>query len=256
VVLAVHQFGSPADLDRLQAVADRRRCRLVEDAACALGAEYKGRKIGARAVMACFSFHPRKIITTGEGGMIVTDDPDLAERLRRIRNHGRNLAAWQRHEAGSHRRESYVELGHNYRLSDVAAAIGVAQMERVDAMIQARRRLGDRYDAALLDHPHLDVPQCHNGARPNRQTYGVTLRDDAPRARDALLAALTDRRISALPGLACIHREPCYSPQHGHLNLPRSEGLAERMLLLPMFPEMTDAQQQRVVDALYEELPR
>ncbi|UCG17682.1 MAG: DegT/DnrJ/EryC1/StrS family aminotransferase [Phycisphaerales bacterium] len=251
-IVAVHQFGLPADLHRLQAVADKHACPLIEDAACALGSRYGGQRIGTHTPLACFSFHPRKIITTGEGGIVVTDDSDLAQRLCRLRNHGRDVADWQRHREAGRQRESYVELGHNYRMSDIAAAVGTVQMTRIDELIEARRRLGDRYDAAVRAHPYLSPCRWPYDAQTNRQSYAVTLRDDAPLGREALVDALRERGVAALPGLACVHHEPCYRANDLRPTLPHSERLARRMVLLPMFPEMTDAQQRRAIDGLYE----
>ncbi|MEE9296641.1 MAG: DegT/DnrJ/EryC1/StrS family aminotransferase [Phycisphaerae bacterium] len=251
-IIAVHQFGLPAELDRLRTIAEERQIPIVEDAACALGSEYGGRRIGAHSLLACFSFHPRKVITTGEGGMIVTNDADLADRLRRLRHHGMDRSDWQRHHHPGAHRESYVEAGFNYRLSDIAAAVGVAQMTRIDEMIASRRRLAARYDDALRHHPHLRIVEWTYDARSNRQSYAVCIREGATIDRDTVLARLRQRRIAARHGLACIHREPCYRRAQGNIALPRSERLSERMLLLPLYPEMSESDQQSVIEALHD----
>jgi len=248
----VHQFGLPADLDGLGRVADRHGCARLEDAACAIGSEYRDRRIGSHGSPACFSFHPRKIVTTGEGGMIVTDDPDFADRVRRLRSHGRDLADWHRHQEGIQRRESYGEIGYNYRMSDIEAAVGIAQMERIDSILAIRRRLGDAYDIALRDHPYLTVSRWPYDAKPNRQSYAVLLTDEAPIERAALVTALRDHGIAAMPGLACIHREPCYESLPRRVDLSRSEALSQRMVLLPMFADLSAAQHRQVVCGTYE----
>ena len=137
-------------------------------------------------------------------------------------------------------------------MSDIAAAVGAAQMTRIEELIEKRRRLGDRYDDAVCAHPYLSHCRWSYDAQTNRQTYALTLSDDAPVGREALIDALRERGVAALPGLACIHHEPCYRVDSRAPTLPHSERLARRMVLLPMFPEMTDAQQQRVIDGLYE----
>lgn len=249
-IVVVHQFGRPADLAALAGVARRHRCTLIEDAACALGASFGGRKIGSHSTLVCFSFHPRKVITTGEGGMVTTGDARLAERLRRLRHHGVDLADWQRHRMSGPVRERFEEVGYNYRLSDPAAAVGLKQMERLDGLIVARRRLAAGYDEAFQFHPALEIPRTPSDAEWNGQTYAVVLSDDAPVDRDSVLARLRHDGVGARHGLACIHREPCYAADFGGAALPRSEWLSERMILLPLFPEMTPGEHRRVIESL------
>ncbi len=249
-VIAVHQFGLPADLAGLRALADRHGCALIEDAACALGSEYRHRKIGADARLACFSFHPRKVITTGEGGMIVTDDPDLATRLRRLRHHGMDANDWKRHHHSDVRRESYIEVGFNYRMSDLAAAVGIAQMIRLDELIAARRELGVAYDRTFLDHLYLTAATTPADTNPNRQSYAICVRDDSPVDRNTLVAGLRSRGIAAKHGLACIHHEPCYRNEYAAVSAPHSHRLSERMLLLPLHPLMTHNDRNAVIEAV------
>jgi perosamine synthetase len=251
-ILAVHQFGNPADLTDLRAIAQRHGCPLVEDAACALGSRWRGRPIGSDSALACFSFHPRKVVTTGEGGMIVTGNEEWAKRLRRLRHHGMDGTDWQRHQQLLPHRESYVEVGFNYRMSDLAAAVGLAQMERLDDLIEERIRLCENYDRGLSGHPSLEIRPLRPGTRSNGQTYAVCVRDDGPLNRDGLMRFLRRRGIAAKPGPACIHLEPCYRPLHPSLSLPHSEALDRRMLLLPLYPGLSDDDQRRVIDALWE----
>jgi perosamine synthetase len=249
-IVAVHQFGRPADLAALAGVARRHRCTLIEDAACALGASYCGRRIGSHSTLVCFSFHPRKIITTGEGGMVTTSDAGLAERLRRLRHHGVDLADWQRHRMSGPVRERFVEVGFNYRLSDPAAAVGLKQMERLDGLIVARRRFATGYDEAFHFHPALEIPRTAPDAEWNGQTYAIVLSEDASCDRESVLARLRRDGVGARHGLSCIHREPCYAADFGETTLPRSDWLSERMILLPLFPEMTPGEHRRVIESL------
>ena len=156
-IVPVHQVGLAADLDRLRDTSAR-GIALVEDAACAIGSTYRGRPVGSHGNIACFSFHPRKTVSTGEGGMITTDDAEIAERARRLRSHGASISAHSRHESKGVVFEEYRELGFNYRLSDVHAAIGIAQMAKLDAHLARRRAVAERYDAAFARVPELQLP--------------------------------------------------------------------------------------------------
>jgi perosamine synthetase len=251
-ILLVHQFGLPADLARLTRVADTRGWAMIEDAACALGAAHRGRRIGSHSDLVCFSFHPRKVITTGEGGMIVTSDDRLARQLRRLRHHGMDKTDWDRHTGVASGREAYVDVGYNYRLSDIAAAVGVAQMGRLDQIVAARQRVSECYDAAFAQHPYLQPATVPEEVEPNRQSYALCLRPGCPVDRQMILIGLRGRGINARDGLACIHREPCYADAYGHVSLPVSESLADRMILLPLFAQMSDADAWRVVDAAFD----
>jgi perosamine synthetase len=143
-IMPVHQVGLPADMDAFLSLAERHRLALVEDAACAIGAEYRGRPIGSLETLACFSLHPRKVITTGEGGMITLQDEALAERLRRLRAHGMSMSDLARHSATEVTFESYPERGFNYRMTDMQAALGLCQLDALDWILQRRRELAER----------------------------------------------------------------------------------------------------------------
>ena len=160
-VLVVHQIGLPAELNTLQEIAARRGLTLIEDAACAIGAEYVGELIGKPiGEMACFSFHPRKIMTTGEGGMITTSDDQLAERLRRLRQHAMSVSDVARHNAKQIATETYDEVGFNYRMTDIQAAVSIAQLNRLPELLQRRRYLADRYTEALRHLPWMLTPSA------------------------------------------------------------------------------------------------
>jgi perosamine synthetase len=249
-ILPVHQVGLPAHLDRFRGLAQRRKLLLIEDAACALGAEYHGRRIGADSDLACFSFHPRKVITTGEGGMIVTNNPAHAERLRQLRQHAMSHSDHLRHGAGELVIEHYGEVGFNYRMSDVHAAIGIEQMKRLDGILEARRQLAQRYTERLRDLPGVRVPFVPLGARPNWQSYAIRLTRDYPLSRNALLRALLKEGIAATRGIMTIHREPAY--RLCGAMLPVTEAASDESLLLPIYPQMTVDEQDRVLDVLFQ----
>lgn len=251
-ILIAHQLGLPAELDAFEDLAERRQLRLIEDAACALGSRYRGRPIGGRGHLACFSFHPRKLISTGEGGMVLCDDDDAAERVRRLRQHGMNFSDRERHGSRRLTIENYRHVGFNYRMTDLQAAIGVVQMQRLESLLAERRRLAADYDRQLADHPYLRTQQPPAHVEPNYQSYAVELTDDAPLARNELLNFLLARDIAAKPGVMTIHREDAYREQSRSLELPHSERASDRSLLLPLYPGLSETDQHAVLLALWE----
>ncbi|MCI3241952.1 DegT/DnrJ/EryC1/StrS family aminotransferase [Streptomyces spinosisporus] len=251
-VLAVHQGGVPADVHALRAACADRELALVEDAACAIGSTVGGKPVGHGALLAAWSFHPRKLVTTGEGGMVTTDDADWAARLRRLREHGMNASAAERHASDRPVLESYLEVGFNYRMTDVQAAIGLVQLGKLDTMIARRRELAARYAELLHDVPGL-TPVCDPAhGQSNFQSYWVLLAEDFPVGRDDLLAVLAAAGVSARRGIMAAHLEPAYA-DHPHAPLPVTERLTRDSLILPLFHTMTEAQQDRVVAVLREQ---
>lgn len=251
-ILIAHQLGVPAELDEFEELAERRQLRLIEDAACALGSRYRGRPVGGRGHLACFSFHPRKLICTGEGGMVLCDDDDAAERVRRLRQHGMNFSDRQRHGSRRLTIENYRHVGFNYRMTDLQAAIGVVQMQRLETLLAERRRLAANYTRQLADHPYLRAPQPPEHVEPNYQSYAVELTDDAPLKRNALLTFLLARGVTAKPGVMTIHREEAYREDRRSLRMPCSERASDRSLLLPLYPGLSESDQHTVLLALWE----
>jgi perosamine synthetase len=249
VVMPVHQIGLAADMDAFAELADRRGLLLLADAAPAVGARYCGREMGELGSPACFSLHARKVITTGEGGMITTDDGALAGHLRRLRHHGMDLSDLVRSEARDVVFESYPERGFNQRLTDIQAAIGLCQLAALDEILVRRRRLAERYTAALADHPWLETPVVPADREHSWQSYAVRLAPDAPMDRTSLMRALLADGISSRRGVTAIHHEAPY--RHGAIDLPHTEAAAAQVLLLPLFPELSDLDQDRVVAALW-----
>lgn len=254
-VLAVHQGGVPADVHALRAACADWDLPLVEDAACAIGSTVGGKPVGQGALLAAWSFHPRKLVTTGEGGMVTTDDADWALRLRRLREHGMNASAAERHASNKPVLESYLEVGFNYRMTDVQAAIGLVQLGKLDAMIARRRELAARYDELLRDVPGLIPVRDPEHGQSNFQSYWVLLTEEFPVGRDDLLGALAEAGVSARRGIMAAHLEPAYA-DHPHAPLPVTERLTRDSLILPLFHTMTEAQQDRVVAALREQARR
>jgi perosamine synthetase len=252
-IMVVHQIGLPVDLDRFLALGERHGVKILEDAACAIGSRYKGKPIGGHSELACFSLHPRKVITTGEGGMITTNNAQYAQRLRLLRQHGMSVPDTVRHAAVQVITEEYVCLGYNYRMTDIQAAVGIEQMKRLDWIVERRKELAARYTAALAGHPWLRPPCVPQYADFNFQSYAVQLTEDAPISRDELMQRLLDLGISTRRGIMLSHMEPAYAG-HGLPNsLRHSERASARSLLLPLYPQMTSDEQDRVVGALFSE---
>ncbi|GAA3398382.1 aminotransferase class I/II-fold pyridoxal phosphate-dependent enzyme [Streptomyces roseoviridis] len=254
-VLLVHQGGVPADVSALRAACAGWGLPLVEDAACAIGSVVDGAPVGKGALLAAWSFHPRKLLTTGEGGMVTTDDDQWAARLRRLREHGMNVSAAERHASGTPVLESYLETGFNYRMTDIQAAVGLAQLEKLDAMVARRRELAARYAASLADVPGLEPVRDPAYGRSNFQSYWVLLAEDFPVGRDALLGILAEAGVSARRGIMASHLEPAYAG-HPAGPLPVTERISRDSLILPLFHTMTEAQQDRVVAVLREAAAR
>jgi dTDP-4-amino-4,6-dideoxygalactose transaminase len=281
-ILAAHQLGMPCDLPRLLDLAHKHHLHLIEDAACAVGSEvrvdefFDGRAddsqspsppsktayptggwepIGRpRGGLATFSFHPRKIITTGDGGMITGSDPALMERLAQLRTHSMSLSTAERHQAGKVVFEEYLEVGYNYRLSDIQGAVGREQLKRLPYLVESRRRLARRYQKKLAGHPGLALPQEPPWARSNWQSYWVTLTLDCPLDLATVMQVLKEQDIHTRRGVMCAHREPAYQDLPLRFPLPVSEYLQDRSIILPLYPGMTESDQDRVIAAFLQVL--
>ncbi len=251
-IVPVDQIGLAADIDGVLEIARRHGLRVVEDAAPSLGATLGDRRVGGLSDFTCFSFHPRKSITTGEGGVITTNDAAAAERLRSIRSHGASTSDLARHQSGTVDFEEYRELGYNYRMTDIQGAIGVVQMRHLDGVIAARRRLAERYTALLAGDPRVETPYAPADRRHTYQSYCVRLRTTRDRA--AIMADLAAEGIATRRGVMAIHLEPFYRRRLPELTLPQTERAAAETLLLPVYVGMTDAEQDRVVEALQRQL--
>lgn len=249
-VILVDQAGVPADLDAMQAFCEPRGIAVIEDAACAAGSVYRGRPVGAGAELAAFSFHPRKLLTTGEGGMLVTPYADVAARLRRLREHGMDFSAAQRHAIRQPVIERYLETGFNYRMTDVQAAIGLVQLGKLVSMVERRRQLAERYHRLLSAIPGLQMIGDPDYGTTNYQSFWIVVPDDSPVSRDEILSRLAEAGISARRGIMAAHLEPAFS-NHPHSALPITELLTARSLILPLFHDLTEEQQDMVVAAVY-----
>ncbi|KJK45737.1 glutamine--scyllo-inositol aminotransferase [Lentzea aerocolonigenes] len=244
-VVLVHQGGVPADVKSFEGLG----LPIVEDAACAAGSTYHGSPVGLGASLAAWSFHPRKLLTTGEGGMLTVDDPEVAVRARRLREHGMSVSAADRHAGGGVVLEEYLETAFNYRMTDIQAAVGLVQLGRLDAIIARRRELAARYHSLLARIPGLRAVSDPAYGTTNYQSFWVELSEDCPVDRNEVLNRLAAKGVSARRGIMASHLEPAYAG-HPHVALPVTERLTSRTLILPLFHELTAEEQDQVVDAL------
>ncbi|MFJ3235801.1 DegT/DnrJ/EryC1/StrS family aminotransferase [Streptomyces sp. NPDC086787] len=237
-VMTVHYAGQPGDLDGLARVCDAAGLPLLEDAAQAAGAEYRGRPVGTFGRSAMFSFTPTKNITTGEGGIVLTDDPDLVERLQLLRNHG---------QTGLYQHES---LGYNWRLTEMQAAIGRVQLRKLDVILQRKQLIAESLTQRLVGLPGLTTPYQVPVARGSRMLYTCLL----PGIRDQVLADLLDQGIEARIYFPPVHRQPIFARREGGTRdpaaLPVTESVASAMLSLPVHHQLTAAEVAEIADAV------
>jgi len=251
-VLPVDYAGHPADLDPILALAERHGLTVIEDACHALGAEYHGRRTGSIAHMSVFSFHPVKHLATGEGGMVTTDRADLAESLRRFRNHGISSDARQRNAAGQWHYEM-VLLGFNYRLTDVACALGLSQLTRLEANLARRREIAARYSAAFRNLRGVLVPSVRTDVSPAWHLYPIRVNPAQLNAdRAHVFRALRAENVGVNVHYIPVHRHPYYRQRFGYQGgeYPVAEAAYEQLISLPMFHGMTDQDVQDVIAAL------
>jgi len=251
-ILCVHQVGMPCDLPAISAIARKHGLRLVEDAACASGSEIRldgnwqriGNPVGDAA---CFSFHPRKVLTMGEGGMVTTNDPAIDARCRLLRQHGMSLSDLARHSSSKVVVETYDEAGFNYRMTDLQAAIGRVQLGRLGTIVARRRALADRYAELLRSVPGIAVPNEPEWARSNWQSYTIGLPKGVD--RDLVMQSMLDSGVATRRAVMSSHLEtPWRDARRGDLS--RSEDVSATHMILPLFDAMTDGQQIEVADAL------
>jgi perosamine synthetase len=244
-IMAVDALGVPADWDDITAIAARHGLWVVEDAACSAGGVYRDRPCGSFGDIAVFSLHARKGITSGEGGVIVTDDAAMGTRMREDACFGMQ-SAFARQSADTLALPTFARIGYNYKLSDILAAIATVQLGRLEEFTCRRRELADRYATLLAGVPGVTAPQIPADRLPTWQTYPVTV--DAALSRDALVLSLRRRGVGSNIGTYAMHREPVYGTDSA--TCPVSASLYARHLALPMFPGLSQADQDRVVDEL------
>jgi len=241
-------------VDAFQRIARKHELVLIEDGACSLGATYKGRRVGALGSPTAFSFHPRKMITTGEGGMITTSDGALAGKARVLRSTGASISDLERHKAKGLLVQRYEDVGYNYRMTDIQAAIGLVQLKKIEAMIEQRTAQARRYDEALSELQEIEPPFVPAYATHAYTSYLVRIRPGARVTRDHVLLSMAEKGVSCRTGIQSLHHEPFYAGSSRGLCLPVTEEAAATTLFLPVFPGLTERQQERIIKALQESL--
>jgi perosamine synthetase len=252
-ILCVHQMGMPCDIAAIVEIGKRHELPVIEDAACASGSailrdgtlEYIGRP---HADIAAFSFHPRKVISTGDGGMLTTNNPQYDKQFRLLRQHGMSVNDRVRHSAREVVFEEHAVMGYNYRMTDIQAAVGREQLKRLPEIVVARRRLAARYADQLADVPGLELPVEPEWARTNWQSFWVRLPDWCEQR--AVMQQLLDQGVASRRGIMCAHREAPYRRTDRTYDLPESERAQDRNIVLPLYPQMTDDELDYVVQVV------
>ncbi|MFJ9388697.1 DegT/DnrJ/EryC1/StrS family aminotransferase [Nocardioides sp. NPDC101246] len=253
-VIVVDQGGVPVDLDAIREVCDPLDIVVIEDAACGAGSTYRGRPVGAGAEIAAWSFHPRKILTTGEGGMLTTSREDWAARARTLREHAMSVSAADRHASLVSPPESYDEVGFNFRMTDLQAAVGLVQLSRLPEVVARRRELAAGYAKAVAEIDGLRAVADPAWGTSNFQSFWIEVASTGSTTggygmdREGLLSALAEAGISARRGIMAAHRQPAYVSEG--VVLPATEHLTDSTLILPLFHQLSDSEQARVIGVL------
>lgn len=251
-IIPVDQVGLPADLDKIYQIARKYKLHVIEDAACALGSSYHGKKIGSLGELVCFSFHPRKTVTTGEGGMILTNNKDWATKLRMLRHHGMSVSDVTRHKSRKIIHENYPLIGFNFRLSDIQAAVGIEQMKKLPKILKKRAQLVQRYTKVFAKTKNIIPPFVPPGLVHNWQSYVIRLRPNGKISRNILRQKLLDAGISTQIGVMAAHLEPPYQKMYLRLKLPETEAAAKETITLPLYYQMTGREQDFVIQKVIE----
>lgn len=250
-VIVVDQGGMPVDLEPIRALCDPLGIVVIEDAACGAGSTYHGRPVGAGAELAAWSFHPRKILTTGEGGMLTSSRLEWAQRAAKLREHSMSASAASRHTSVLAPPEEYTEIGFNFRMTDMQAAVGLVQLGRLPEAVAQRRRIVARYTEALAHVPGLRLAQDPTYGTSNFQSFWMEVLPGFGSTREELLEHLAHQGVSARRGIMAAHRQPAYAEMDcGAAELSVTERLTENTLILPVYHQLTEAEQDRVIDAV------
>lgn len=255
-ILAVHQIGLPCEIKRIAEIAKSFGLPIVEDAACAIGSEVSlddgktWEKIGKpHGEIACFSFHPRKVITTGDGGMLTTNNSEYDSKFRLLRQHGMSVPDTVRHKSKEVIFEDYLTTGFNYRMTDIQAGVGIEQLRKIKGFVEERRNLATQYETLLSDIPWLSTLKSFNAVRSNWQSYPVRLLKDAPLKQKAFMQYLLDNGVTSRRGIMNAHQEVPY--RGSWENLKSSEETRDNVVLLPFFPGMTKTDLNTISETIH-----
>jgi len=239
-IMVVHQVGLPAEMDEIMNIAKRKKLLVIEDAACSLGATYKGKQTGSIGDIACFSFHPRKSITTSEGGIITTNSFKVSELLKSLRNHG---------VVKKNNMETYLYLGYNYRMTDICAALGLVQFKKFNIILKRKRDLAEKYNRAFSDTKNIITPFTPSQSEHTYQSYVIRIKG-GKKNRDRIMRGLEENGIACRASVMAIHREPVYVKMFGKNSLPETESANDEGIIIPLYANMTNKEQQFIIDSL------
>jgi perosamine synthetase len=249
-IIVVHQIGLAADMEPFVKIAGKHGLALIEDGACSLGASSRGERVGGIAAPTCFSFHPRKMITTGEGGMITTNNAELAEEARILRATGASISDLERHKAKGVLVQHYDAAGYNYRMTDLQAAIGIVQMKKLPLMLEQRTAQARFYDQAFAALDEIILPWVPPTSAHAYSSYMIRFRPESRIDRDVVLRKMAERGVSCRIGIQPLHHEPFYQERYTGVRFPVTEEAAQSTLFLPIFPGLSEDDQTRVVAEL------
>jgi dTDP-4-amino-4,6-dideoxygalactose transaminase len=253
-ILPVDQLGLPFDKKGVKKIAKKYSLLVVEDAACAIGSSYKGKNLGGAFDVACFSFHPRKVVTTGDGGMITTNSKKIADMAKMLRQQGMGTSDLKRHESNKVAHEKYPVVGFNFRLTDIQAAVGIEQFKKLPMFLAKRREIAERYNKAFSKIDLIVPPFVPKGCQPNWQSYIIRLKRNIKIGRDELMQKLLDKGISTRRGLMAIHEEKPYRKMYPNLHLPQTEAATRETICLPIYHTLKIAEQNRIIKEIAAQL--
>lgn len=249
-MVLVDQIGLPADLESFDALCRKHDLILVDDAATSLGARYKGHYVGGSGVPTCYSFHPRKVITTGEGGMVVTDVEAWAQRARRLRSAGTSVSDLVRHQAKGVIVGHHFESGFNYRMTDMQAAVGLVQLDKLQSILEQRKQQARFYNHALAELDEVKLPYVPSFAEHAYSSYCIRLTSRAKTDAATVVSRMAERGVSCRSGIQPLHWEPYFKERMATFVLPETEAASRETLFLPIYPGLTEDEQQYVAASL------
>lgn len=253
-VVVVHEFGRAAAMNEIMAIAKKNHLKVIEDCACAIGTKYKGKPVGTIGDIGVFSFHPRKVITTGEGGMCITSNEKLAKKLDSLRNHGLSVDTSDDNYGKPFYMGEYKILGYNLRLSDIQAAVGVAQMDKLDRLLIERKKCAENYFEMLKDCDMIKLPQNETDYGSTFQSFVILLKPGMEKTRNRVMIELQRQGIQTKQGTHAVHRLGYYREKYGIKpeDYPVASYCEDCSITLPIFPGMTKEDQKSIIERLLE----
>jgi len=251
-IMPVHLFGLSADMKPVMKIAKKYKLFVVEDAACALGTKYYGKHVGTFGNTGCFSFHPRKPITTGEGGMIITNSKKLAQKLESLRDHGAVISDLARHKKSAFRLSDHNLAGYNYRMTDIQGAIGIEQMKKLQFILKERKKRAEIYNKLLRNNPYFSIPFLPKNSNHTYQSYVLRIKKESPVSQDELAEKLIKLGISLRPGTQSVPHLSYYRQKYGYKDsdFPESFKVENRTLTIPLFVTMSKEEQNFIINTL------